>query len=101
MGQFGDEKPQTAEKRGLRTMSSIDRVAVEAARKTSKKIPSREGWREATAVAKRRGGSSVGDNPPQGLLALSPPNRGFSCNFIPYITPRQAMWVLLSKRLKL
>jgi len=31
LGQFGDEKPQTEEKHGLRYMIFIDRVAVEAA----------------------------------------------------------------------
>jgi len=61
-----------------------------------RKSPPWEGWRKATAVAKRRGGSSVGHNPPQGLLALPPPKRGFGCDFLPHITPRQAVRVLLS-----
>jgi len=38
-------------------------------------------------------------NPPQGLTALAPPKRGFRCDFLTYITPRQAVWGLV--RIKL
>jgi len=40
LGQFGGEKPQTAEKRGLRYMSSINRVAIEAARNVPRPLKS-------------------------------------------------------------
>jgi len=54
-----------------------------------KKIPSRDGWRAATAVAQRRGGSVAAlHNPPQGLTALAPPRRGFNCHFLSHLTPR-------------
>ncbi len=47
--------------------------------------------RGVAAEGSRGGSVSRRHNPPQGLTALSPPKRGFHCDFLTYITPRQAV----------
>jgi len=64
-GAIRRRKTADRRKRGLRYMNFIGWGAAATAWGTSRKIPSWEGWREATAVAKRRGGSSVGHKPLQ------------------------------------
>ena len=69
-----------------------------------------EGWREGEvsrrlhAVAERRGGSFVWDNPPQSLTALAPPEKGlghvFSLNLHrPVSSVAAAMKIVLSQQL--
>ena len=47
-----------------------------------RKIPSREGWREAPGWVR-----PLHHNPPQGLTALAPPRRGFDRHFLLHIPP--------------